>query len=114
MISGNTKLDRGKTTAGPPIASRISLGRVGLQDDIGAAVAAILSDDMAWANGTTFDISGGQLFCSLRCMGSFLTPSVEVHDGTPQALRLSRSMRVAVGCPGQGERAVYSGFEIPH
>jgi hypothetical protein len=61
VISGNTKLDRGKTTAGSPIACRISLGRVGLQDDISAAVAAILSDDMAWANGTTFDISGGQL-----------------------------------------------------
>ena len=29
-------------------------------DDIGGAVAAILSDDLGWANGTTFDISGGQ------------------------------------------------------
>lgn len=43
------------------VARGIALGRVGLPDDIGAAVAAILSDDMAWANGTTFDISGGQL-----------------------------------------------------
>jgi len=43
------------------VAQGIALGRVGLPDDIGAAVAAILSDDMAWANGTTFDISGGQL-----------------------------------------------------
>lgn len=43
------------------VAQGIALGRVGLPDDIGTAVAAILSDDMAWANGTTFDISGGQL-----------------------------------------------------
>lgn len=43
------------------VAQGIALGRVGLPDDVGGAVAAILSDDMAWANGTTFDISGGQL-----------------------------------------------------
>ncbi|NER63470.1 SDR family oxidoreductase [Pseudomonas sp. MAFF212427] len=43
------------------VAQGIALGRVGLPNDIGGAVAAILSDDMAWANGTTFDISGGQL-----------------------------------------------------
>lgn len=43
------------------VAQGIALGRVGLPDDIGNAVAAILSDDLAWANGTTFDISGGQL-----------------------------------------------------
>jgi len=43
------------------VAQGIAQGRVGLPDDVGGAVAAILSDDMAWANGTTFDISGGQL-----------------------------------------------------
>ncbi|MDB5503157.1 MAG: putative oxidoreductase [Tardiphaga sp.] len=43
------------------VAKGIALGRVGLPDDVGGAVAAILSDDMGWANGTTFDISGGQL-----------------------------------------------------
>jgi NAD(P)-dependent dehydrogenase (short-subunit alcohol dehydrogenase family) len=43
------------------VAQGIALGRVDLPDDVGRAVAAILSDDMAWANGTTFDISGGQL-----------------------------------------------------
>ncbi|ANL43372.1 MULTISPECIES: SDR family NAD(P)-dependent oxidoreductase [Rhizobium] len=42
------------------VAGTIALGRVGDPDDIGGAVAAILSDDMGWANGTTFDISGGQ------------------------------------------------------
>lgn len=39
----------------------IALGRVGRPDDIGGAVAAILSDEMGWATGTTFDVSGGQL-----------------------------------------------------
>jgi NAD(P)-dependent dehydrogenase (short-subunit alcohol dehydrogenase family) len=43
------------------VAQGIALGRVGQPDDIGSAVAAILSEDMGWANGTTFDISGGQL-----------------------------------------------------
>ena len=43
------------------VAQGIALGRVGQPDDVGGAVAAILSDDMGWANGTTFDISGGQL-----------------------------------------------------
>ncbi|NTA84143.1 SDR family oxidoreductase [Agrobacterium tumefaciens] len=42
------------------VARTIALGRVGEPDDIGGAVAAILSDDLGWANGTTFDISGGQ------------------------------------------------------
>lgn len=43
------------------VAQGIALGRVGEPEDIGRAVAAILSDDLAWANGTSFDISGGQL-----------------------------------------------------
>jgi NAD(P)-dependent dehydrogenase (short-subunit alcohol dehydrogenase family) len=42
------------------VAGTIALGRVGQPDDIGGAVAAILSDDFRWANGTTFDVSGGQ------------------------------------------------------
>ncbi|WP_029002909.1 SDR family NAD(P)-dependent oxidoreductase [Azorhizobium doebereinerae] len=42
------------------VANTIALGRVGEPDDIGGAVAAILSDDMGWATGATFDISGGQ------------------------------------------------------
>lgn len=41
------------------VAGTIALGRVGQPDDIGGAVAAILSDDLGWANGTTFDVSGG-------------------------------------------------------
>lgn len=43
------------------VAKAIALGRVGEPEDIGAAVAAILSDDFGWANGTSFDISGGQM-----------------------------------------------------
>ncbi len=42
------------------VAGTIALGRVGQPDDIGSAVSAILSDDLGWANGTTFDVSGGQ------------------------------------------------------
>jgi NAD(P)-dependent dehydrogenase (short-subunit alcohol dehydrogenase family) len=42
------------------IAATIPLGRVGLPDDVGAAVAAILSDGLSWANGTRIEVSGGQ------------------------------------------------------
>jgi NAD(P)-dependent dehydrogenase (short-subunit alcohol dehydrogenase family) len=42
------------------IASTIPLGRAGLPDDIGAAVAAILSDDFGWVNGIRIEVSGGQ------------------------------------------------------
>ena len=42
------------------IAGATALGRVGLPDDVGSAVAAILSDDFSWANGTRIEISGGQ------------------------------------------------------
>jgi NAD(P)-dependent dehydrogenase (short-subunit alcohol dehydrogenase family) len=42
------------------IAGMIPLGRVGQPDDIGAAVAAILSDGFGWANGTRIEVSGGQ------------------------------------------------------
>lgn len=42
------------------VASTIPLGRVGLPDDVGAAVAALLSDGMAWMNGVRVEVSGGQ------------------------------------------------------
>jgi len=42
------------------IASSIPLGRVGLPDDIGSAVAALLSDAFSWVNGTRIEVSGGQ------------------------------------------------------
>jgi NAD(P)-dependent dehydrogenase (short-subunit alcohol dehydrogenase family) len=42
------------------VAANIPLGRVGLPDDVGAAVSALLSDDCAWINGTRIEVSGGQ------------------------------------------------------
>ena len=42
------------------IASTVPLGRAGLPDDIGAAVAALLSEGFGWANGTRIEVSGGQ------------------------------------------------------
>jgi NAD(P)-dependent dehydrogenase (short-subunit alcohol dehydrogenase family) len=41
------------------IASQTSLGRVGLPDDIGGAVASLLSDDSGWINGQRIEASGG-------------------------------------------------------
>lgn len=41
------------------IASQTALGRVGLPDDIGSAVAALLSDDARWINGQRIEVSGG-------------------------------------------------------
>jgi NAD(P)-dependent dehydrogenase (short-subunit alcohol dehydrogenase family) len=42
------------------VAATIPLGRVGLPDDVGAAVAALLSDGMGWVNGARVEVSGGQ------------------------------------------------------
>ena len=42
------------------IAASIPLGRVGLPDDVGAAVAALLSGGMSWMNGARVEVSGGQ------------------------------------------------------
>lgn len=42
------------------LASTIALGRTGLPDDIGGAVAAILSDGCGWINGERIEVSGGQ------------------------------------------------------
>ncbi|HEY3431083.1 MAG TPA: SDR family oxidoreductase [Rhodocyclaceae bacterium] len=41
------------------IASQTALGRVGLPDDIGGAIAALLSDDSCWVNGQRIEVSGG-------------------------------------------------------
>lgn len=41
------------------IASQTALGRVGVPDDIGHAIAALLSDDNRWVNGQRIEISGG-------------------------------------------------------
>ena len=42
------------------VAGMIALGRVGLPDDVGAAVAALLSDGGGWINGQRIEVSGGQ------------------------------------------------------
>ncbi|WP_432572943.1 SDR family NAD(P)-dependent oxidoreductase [Kineococcus sp. SYSU DK005] len=42
------------------VAGATALGRVGEPDDIGAAVPALLSDALRWANGTRIELSGGQ------------------------------------------------------
>ncbi|WEJ20531.1 SDR family oxidoreductase [Pseudomonas sp. SD17-1] len=41
------------------IASNTALGRVGLPDDIGAAVAVLLGDGGSWINGQRVEVSGG-------------------------------------------------------
>ncbi len=41
------------------IASGTALGRVGLPDDIGGAVASLLSDDCGWINGQRVEVAGG-------------------------------------------------------
>ncbi|WP_374961724.1 SDR family NAD(P)-dependent oxidoreductase [Spongiibacter tropicus] len=41
------------------IASQTALGRAGRPDDIGRAMAALLSDDTGWINGQRIEVSGG-------------------------------------------------------
>ena len=43
------------------IASATALGRVGLPDDIGAAVAALLAPGTGWINAQRIEVSGGQM-----------------------------------------------------
>lgn len=42
------------------LAGTIALGRVGLPDDVGAAVALLLSEGAGWINGERIEVSGGQ------------------------------------------------------
>ncbi len=42
------------------IASQTALGRVGLPDDIGGAIASLLSTDNQWVNAQRIEVSGGQ------------------------------------------------------
>jgi len=41
------------------IAEQTALGRVGLPDDIGGAIASLLSEENRWINGQRIEISGG-------------------------------------------------------
>lgn len=43
------------------IASQTALGRVGLPDDIGSAVAMLLSPESHWISGQRIEVSGGQM-----------------------------------------------------
>lgn len=43
------------------IAGVTALGRVGLPDDIGGAVAALLSEGTGWINGQRIEVSGGMM-----------------------------------------------------
>lgn len=41
------------------VASQTALGRVGLPDDIGDVIAALLSDECRWVNAQRIEASGG-------------------------------------------------------
>jgi NAD(P)-dependent dehydrogenase (short-subunit alcohol dehydrogenase family) len=43
------------------VAAQTAMGRVGLPDDIGGAVAAILSDDNHWMTAQRIEVSGGMV-----------------------------------------------------
>ncbi|MBW4661791.1 MAG: SDR family oxidoreductase [Drouetiella hepatica Uher 2000/2452] len=42
------------------LASQTALGRVGVPDDIGGAIASLLSEDNRWVNAQRIEVSGGQ------------------------------------------------------
>jgi NAD(P)-dependent dehydrogenase (short-subunit alcohol dehydrogenase family) len=41
-------------------ADMTALGRVGVADDIGPMIAALLGEDNRWINGQRIEVSGGQ------------------------------------------------------
>ena len=41
------------------IAGQTALGRVGLPDDIGQAIAILLDDGLGWMNAQRIEVSGG-------------------------------------------------------
>lgn len=43
----------------PPLVARTALGRLGEADDVGAAIAALLSDDCRWVTAQILEVSGG-------------------------------------------------------
>ena len=42
------------------IASMTAMGRVGLPDDVGGAITALLAGDTGWITGQRIEVSGGQ------------------------------------------------------
>jgi NAD(P)-dependent dehydrogenase (short-subunit alcohol dehydrogenase family) len=53
-VRDNAQLNQG-------IASQTALGRAGLPDDIGGAVAMLLSPQSSWLNGQRIEFAGGML-----------------------------------------------------
>lgn len=53
MVRDNPELNK-------MVASTTALGRVGLPDDIGGAVAMLLAPESGWINGQRIEVSGGQ------------------------------------------------------
>jgi NAD(P)-dependent dehydrogenase (short-subunit alcohol dehydrogenase family) len=43
----------------PPLVAKTALGRLGEADDVGGAIAALLSDDCRWVTGQDVEVSGG-------------------------------------------------------
>ncbi|HHY2566792.1 TPA: SDR family NAD(P)-dependent oxidoreductase [Klebsiella pneumoniae] len=54
-----TDFGGGEVEVNRHIAAQTALGRVGLPDDIGDAIAALLSDELAWMNAQRVEVSGG-------------------------------------------------------
>jgi NAD(P)-dependent dehydrogenase (short-subunit alcohol dehydrogenase family) len=52
---------RDNAQANAQIAGFTALGRVGLPEDVGGAVAALLSDGAGWINGQRIEVSGGMM-----------------------------------------------------
>lgn len=57
-FSGGTVRDN--EAVNKAIAATVAMGRVGLPDDIGAAMAAILASDSQWMTAQRIEVSGGQ------------------------------------------------------
>jgi NAD(P)-dependent dehydrogenase (short-subunit alcohol dehydrogenase family) len=57
------QLDTSNTRTFDEFAAQVTqtaLGRVGLPDNIGGAIAALLSEDNRWVNAQRIEVSGGQ------------------------------------------------------
>ena len=54
VVRDNAEMNKG-------IAAQTALGRVGLPDDVGSAVAMLLSPESKWINGQRVEVSGGMM-----------------------------------------------------
>lgn len=67
VVKGGVETDfRGGAVRNNPqvkaaIASHTALGRVGLPDDVGGAIASLLRSDNGWITGQRVEVSGGML-----------------------------------------------------